>query len=135
MRDVRDWLFLEDHVRALVLACDRGVPGATYNVGGQNERRNIDVVRQVCALVDELRPSSHGPRERLISFVTDRPGHDQRYAIDASRIRQDLDWRPLESFETGLRRTVAWYLAHAEWTERVLSGAYRLERLGAAVAS
>ncbi len=128
--NVRDWLYVDDHVRALRLVAAHGVPGRTYNVGGGNERRNLDVVRDICRLLDELRPDAQGPFERLITFVTDRPGHDARYAIDATRLRSELGWRPVESFETGLRRTVQWYLENPAWVARVLSGAYRGERLG-----
>lgn len=128
--NIRDWLYVDDHVRALRLAAEKGQPGRTYNIGGENEQRNIDVVRMICALLDELRPDPQGPHDRLITFVTDRPGHDARYAIDASRIRQELGWQPLENFKTGLRRTVRWYLDNPEWTARVMSGAYRGERLG-----
>jgi dTDP-glucose 4,6-dehydratase len=129
--NVRDWLFVDDHADALLTVLHRGRLGETYNVGGNNEQRNIDVVRAICALVDELAPdASVGPRERLITYVTDRPGHDQRYAIDASKLAGELGWTPRETFGTGLRKTVTWYLEHREWTERVLSGAYRGERLG-----
>ncbi|MGO4704944.1 dTDP-glucose 4,6-dehydratase [Microvirga sp. 2MCAF38] len=129
--NVRDWLFVDDHARALILAAERGSPGETYAIGGHNERKNIDVVRGICALVDELAPSGAiGPREGLISFVTDRPGHDMRYAIDASKIERELGWRPTETFETGLRKTVEWYLENRDWWERVRSGVYRGERLG-----
>jgi dTDP-glucose 4,6-dehydratase len=128
--NVRDWLHVDDHARALLTILERGTPGATYNVGGHNERRNIDVVRAICALVDQLAPDGQGARERLIRFVTDRPGHDQRYAIDASYIARTLDWKPVETFESGLRKTVQWYVDNQPWTDRVLSGAYRGERLG-----
>lgn len=128
--NIRDWLFVDDHARALRLVLERGVPGRTYNVGGRNERRNIDVVRAICALLDELRPDAAGKHERLITFVTDRPGHDARYAIDATRLREELGWAPRENFETGLRKTVQWFLDHHEWAARVTSGAYRMERLG-----
>jgi dTDP-glucose 4,6-dehydratase len=133
--NVRDWLFVEDHAEALAAVLDRGRPGETYAVGGDSERRNIDVVRQICRTLDALRPDSAGPYERLIAFVADRPGHDLRYAIDATKIRTELGWTPAESFETGLRRTVEWYLANPEWYGRILSGAYRLERIGAGSAS
>jgi dTDP-glucose 4,6-dehydratase len=107
------------------------VPGETYNVGGLNERRNIDVVRAICGILDEIAPLAGVPdRTALITFVHDRPGHDLRYAIDASRIRRELGWTPHESFDSGLRRTVEWYLANGAWVERVQSGAYRGERLG-----
>jgi dTDP-glucose 4,6-dehydratase len=132
--NVRDWLYVYDHVRALRLVAERGAPGRTYNVGGQNERRNIDVVREICRLLDEIRPDPAGPRERLITFVTDRPGHDMRYAIDATRLRTELGWAPREDFESGLRKTVEWYLENSRWVERVTSGAYRGERLGSGVA-
>ncbi|MCB5176425.1 dTDP-glucose 4,6-dehydratase [Microvirga lenta] len=129
--NVRDWLYVDDHARALILAAERGLPGETYAIGGHNERRNIDVVRTICALVDELAPDTGiGPREKLITYVVDRPGHDRRYAIDASKIERDLGWRPAETFETGLRKTVEWYLDNREWWERVRSGVYRGERLG-----
>jgi dTDP-glucose 4,6-dehydratase len=104
--------------------------GETYNIGGQNEQRNIDVVRALCALLDELAPDPAGSYARLIAFVADRPGHDARYAIDASKMGRELGWTPRETFETGLRKTLAWYLANGRWCERVLSGAYRTERLG-----
>ncbi|MEP6591147.1 MAG: dTDP-glucose 4,6-dehydratase [Gemmatimonadota bacterium] len=128
--NVRDWLFVDDHVRALCQVMAEGQPGRTYNVGGQNERTNIDVVRSICGLLDELRPNPAGPHARLITFVTDRPGHDHRYAIDASRIRSELGWRPQEDFESGMRKTVTWYLDNQAWVDRVMSGAYRGERLG-----
>ena len=129
--NVRDWLFVHDHAVALQLAFERGTPGETYNVGGDSERRNIDVVRGICALLDELAPDpAIGTHESLITFVKDRPGHDQRYAIDASRIQRELGWRAEETFESGLRKTLQWYLANQRWCERVQSGAYRGERLG-----
>jgi dTDP-glucose 4,6-dehydratase len=128
--NVRDWLYVDDHVRALRLVLARGTPGRTYNIGGGNERRNIDVVRQVCALLDELRPDPAGPHERLITFVPDRPGHDWRYAIDATRLRTELGWRPSEDFDSGLRKTVDWYLTNQEWVSHISTGAYQGERLG-----
>jgi dTDP-glucose 4,6-dehydratase len=128
--NVRDWLYVDDHARALRLAVARGVPGETYNVGGQNECQNIEVVRAICTLLDELRPDSTGTHDRLISFVTDRPGHDQRYAIDSSKLRRELGWVPQENFTSGLRRTVQWYLDNQHWLDDVTSGAYRGERLG-----
>jgi dTDP-glucose 4,6-dehydratase len=130
--NVRDWLFVEDHARALRTVVADGVPGETYNIGGDYERRNIDVVRSICGVLDELKPDPLGPHERLIQFTTDRPGHDFRYAIDASKVRRELGWAPRETFDTGIRKTVQWYLENAAWTERVMSGAYRGERLGAA---
>ncbi len=132
--NVRDWLYVDDHADALRLVFERGRPGETYNVGGNNERRNIDVVRAICALLDELAPAASGSHADRITFVTDRPGHDARYAIDASKIRRELGWTPRETFDTGLRKTVEWYLANRAWTARVLSGAYRTERLGLAPA-
>lgn len=132
--NVRDWLHVDDHADALIRVLERGTPGETYNVGGRSERRNVDVVRAICGLLDELAPNPGAPsRESLIEFVEDRPGHDLRYAIDSSKIESELGWRPRETFESGLRRTVEWYLANREWTERVLSGEYRGERLGRGV--
>jgi dTDP-glucose 4,6-dehydratase len=130
--NVRDWLYVDDHARALRTVVAEGEPGETYNIGGGSERRNLDVVKAICALLDELRPAAGGPHERLIEFVSDRPGHDHRYAIDASKVRRELGWSPSESFDSGLRKTVEWYLANAAWADRVMSGAYRGERLGAA---
>ena len=129
--NVRDWLHVEDHAEALTLVLRKGRPGETYNVGGDSERRNIDVVRGICRLLDEMAPQSpHRPHESLIRFVTDRPGHDARYAIDASKISSELGWRPRHDFESGLRDTVRWFLDNRGWWERVMSGAYRGERLG-----
>jgi dTDP-glucose 4,6-dehydratase len=134
--NVRDWLFVDDHVRALLAVLERGRVGETYAIGGHNEKTNREVVRAICRVLDELRPDGEpGGHERLLTFVADRPGHDQRYAIDAGRIERELGWRPEEDFESGLRRTVEWYLANQEWTERILSGSYRLERLGLAGAA
>ena len=131
--NVRDWLYVEDHARALVEIATRGVIGESYNVGGWNERRNIDVVEAICDLVDEMAPSTTaGARRRLITFVTDRPGHDGRYAIDAGKIKRELGWEPRETFESGLRKTVRWYLNNRAWWGRIRSGVYRGERLGAA---
>jgi dTDP-glucose 4,6-dehydratase len=132
--NVRDWLFVDDHARALIMAMENGAPGETYNVGGGNERRNIDVVHAVCDMVNELAPNpAIGDRRSLITYVTDRPGHDLRYAIDASKIQREIGWRAQESFESGLRKTVQWYLANQTWCERVQTGAYRGERLGLGV--
>ena len=130
--NVRDWLYVDDHVDALLAVLERGRAGETYLVGGHGECRNIDVVREICALVDELAPPLGRPRSELIEFVIDRPGHDYRYAIDPSRIEAELGWRPRHTFEQGLRDTVSWYLENPGWCERVQSGAYRRERLGLA---
>jgi dTDP-glucose 4,6-dehydratase len=126
---IRDWLYVEDHARALAAILQRGRPGETYNVGGRNERRNIDVVRRICAMMDELRPDG-APHDRLITFVADRPGHDQRYAIDATKLETELGWRAQETFETGIEKTVKWYLDRRDWWEPLRSGVYRGERLG-----
>ena len=129
--NVRDWLHVEDHAEALTLVLREGRPGETYNVGGDSERRNIDVGRGICRLLDEMLPNStNRPHEKLIQFVTDRPGHDARYAIDASKITNELGWRPRHDFDAGLRDTVRWFLENRGWWERVMSGAYRGERLG-----
>ncbi len=129
--NVRDWLYVEDHCRAIVRALEDGRPGETYNVGGHNEKTNLEVVRTICDLLDEMAPDSPFlPHASLITFVKDRPGHDRRYAIDASKIERELGWTPWETFESGMKKTVRWYLDNREWCERVLSGAYRGERLG-----
>lgn len=130
---IRDWLFVEDHARALYKVVTEGAIGETYNIGGHNEKANIDVVQTICELLEELVPAKpHGIAHYrdLITFVKDRPGHDVRYAIDASKIERDLGWTPQETFETGLRKTVMWYLANENWWQRVLDGSYSLERLG-----
>ena len=126
--NVRDWLYVEDHARALDLIAERGRTGETYNVGGRNERRNIDVVRRICAVLDELAPANR-PREELIEFVTDRPGHDARYAIDATKLEAELGWRARENFDTGIEKTVRWYLEN-EWWWQPLRDRYAGERLG-----
>ena len=131
--NVRDWLYAEDHARALLMIAERGRTGQSYNVGGNCEKSNISVVRSICSLIDEFSPDLVGPRERLITFVADRPGHDLRYAIDARKIRQELGWQPQEIFETGLRKTVEWYLTNRSWWERIRSNVYRGERLGVGV--
>ena len=124
--NVRDWLYVDDHARALRLVFERGVPGETYNIGGHNEKTNLDVADALCALLDELRPRTDGRAYgELKTFVADRPGHDRRYAIDAAKIARELGWLPEENFESGLRKTVAWYLANNGWTEHVVSGVYR----------
>ena len=125
-QNVRDWLYVTDHCDAIGLVLKRGTVGETYNVGGHNEVKNIEVVRTLCRLLDELRPNaSNVPHDSLITYVTDRPGHDRRYAIDCGKIEQELGWRPKESFESGLRKTVQWYLDHADWVSSVTSGEYR----------
>ena len=129
--NIRDWLYVEDHARALLLAAEMGVPGRTYCIGGDNERRNIDLVNLLCTLLDEFRPRDDGkPHDSAIAFVADRPGHDIRYAINASRARVELGWAPQEDFQSGFRKTVRWYLDHAAWIQGILDGSYRLERMG-----
>lgn len=130
---IRDWLYVEDHARALYLVVTEGVIGETYNIGGHNERKNIEVVHAICRLLDELAPDKPGAienYEELITFVADRPGHDMRYAIDATKIDKELGWKPLETFESGIRKTVEWYLANEAWWSRVKDGSYAGERLG-----
>jgi dTDP-glucose 4,6-dehydratase len=132
---IRDWLFVEDHARALYKVVTQGKIGETYNIGGHNEKQNIDVVHTICALLDELRPLSQTSltikaHKDLITFVQDRPGHDVRYAIDASKIQQELGWSPEETFESGIRKTVVWYLENLNWAQRVQDGSYQRERLG-----
>ena len=123
-RNVRDWMFVEDHCDAIRCVLRRGRLGETYNIGGRSERRNLEVVRTICAVLDELRPAAR-PYAELIEFVADRPGHDRRYAIDSSKLESELGWRARTTFEDGIRRTVAWYLEHAEWVTSVTSGSYR----------
>ncbi|MNN34071.1 dTDP-glucose 4,6-dehydratase 2 [compost metagenome] len=129
---IRDWLFVDDHARALFEVVSRGVVGETYNIGGHNEKRNLEVVETICELLDELRPrdTELGSYKELITFVTDRPGHDRRYAIDAAKIQRELGWVPQETFDSGIRKTVLWYLENSQWWQNVLSGNYRLGRLG-----
>jgi dTDP-glucose 4,6-dehydratase len=122
---VRDWLYVRDHCSAIRAVLARGRVGETYNVGGWNEKPNIEIVKTICALLDELRPSADGSYARLISYVTDRPGHDRRYAIDARKIERELGWRPAETFDSGIRKTVQWYLDNAQWVADVQSGGYR----------
>lgn len=130
---VRDWLYVEDHARALRTVLEHGEPGETYNIGGHNEQRNLDVVEGICRILQELAPGeapSTGAFRDLITFVEDRPGHDRRYAIDAGKISRELGWHPEETFETGLRKTIRWYLENRGWWQRVLDGSYRLQRIG-----
>jgi dTDP-glucose 4,6-dehydratase len=124
-KNVRDWLYVSDHCSAIRTVLAKGVPGQTYNVGGQNEMENIAVVGTICSLLDEFRPSPSGSREQLIRFVTDRPGHDRRYAIDITKIHTQLGWSPEESFASGIRKTVEWYLSNPDWVASVTSGQYR----------
>jgi dTDP-glucose 4,6-dehydratase len=125
-QQIRDWLYVKDHCSALRRVLDAGSVGETYNVGGWNEKANLDIVRTVCALLDELQPRADGkPYQEQITYVTDRPGHDRRYAIDARKIEQELGWRPQETFDSGIRKTVEWYLAHSDWVAHVQSGSYR----------
>jgi dTDP-glucose 4,6-dehydratase len=129
--NVRDWLYVEDHCRAIETVLERGTPGEVYNVGASGERTNLEVVETICRILDELVPDSpHRPHEQLITFVPDRPGHDRRYAMDATKLRAELGWEPQETFESGIEKTVRWYLDNREWTEGVLSGKYGGERLG-----
>lgn len=130
---IRDWLFVEDHARALVLVATTAKVGETYNIGGHNEKQNIEVVHTICDLLEELhpaKPANIANYKDLITFVKDRPGHDLRYAINASKIERELGWKPQETFETGLRKTLLWYLENPEWWQRVLDGDYRLDRIG-----
>lgn len=130
-QQIRDWLFVEDHARALYKVVTEGVVGETYNIGGHNEKQNIDVVKTICKILDELKPQVNGQTyESLITFVKDRPGHDLRYAIDATKIQNELGWTPTETFETGIHKTVQWYLNNLDWCHRVQDGSYQRERLG-----
>ncbi|MFZ2170749.1 MAG: GDP-mannose 4,6-dehydratase, partial [Methylococcaceae bacterium] len=124
-QNVRDWLYVNDHCAAICKVLAQGRPGETYNIGGWNEKTNLDVVNTLCEILDELSPNSLGSYKRLITYVKDRPGHDKRYAIDARKLEQELGWKPAETFETGIRKTVAWYLDNQPWVDNVLSGAYR----------
>ena len=130
--NIRDWLFVEDHVEALLCVIAKGEVGENYNIGGVNERRNLEVVETICDLVDEMAPKA-GRRRDLVTFVQDRPGHDQRYAIDCAKIQRELGWRPKETFESGLRKTVRWYLDNRPWWEAIRAGTYQGQRLGIAV--
>jgi dTDP-glucose 4,6-dehydratase len=129
--NVRDWLFVSDHCAAIRRVLESGRVGETYNVGGDAERQNIEVVKVICALLDKRRPRADGlPRESQITYVKDRPGHDRRYAIDASKLKRELGWAPTVRFEQGIARTVDWYLDNTDWVQRVLDGSYRMERMG-----
>ena len=131
---IRDWLYVEDHARALYKVVTEGKIGETYNIGGHNEKQNIEVVKTICQILDELKPQANRqPYESLVTFVKDRPGHDMRYAIDASKIDNELNWTPQESFESGIRKTVQWYLDNLDWCRRVQDGSYQGQRLGAGV--
>ena len=129
--NVRDWLFVEDHAKALTTVLDKGVPGETYNIGGNSERKNIDLVNAICTIMDELRPRPEGKYADLITYVTDRPGHDFRYAIDSSKIQRELEWQPQHELEVCLKQTIQWYLDNEAWWQDILDGTYQLERLGA----
>jgi dTDP-glucose 4,6-dehydratase len=131
-QQIRDWLHVDDHARALRLVLEKAKNGQTYNIGGHNEKTNLDVVKIICSLLDQLVPNSpYIPHQSLIAYVTDRPGHDMRYAIDASKIEKDLGWTPDETFETGIEKTIKWYLDNSEWCQHVQDGSYQRERLGA----
>jgi dTDP-glucose 4,6-dehydratase len=129
-KNIRDWLWVRDHCEALLLAARAGEPGQTYNVGGKSERTTLEIAHAVCDLLDELSPRNGGSRRDLVTFVTDRPGHDRRYAIDPTKIERELGWKPTATFAEGLRQTVQWYLANRTWCERISKGVYRRERLG-----
>ena len=131
--NVRDWLYVDDHVRALTCVFEAGLSGATYMIGGRAERTNLEVVERICASLDGLRPRTGGPHRELIAFVADRPGHDLRYAIDPTKLERELDWRPTETFETGIERTVRWYLDNERWWRPILERSYAGERLGLAI--
>lgn len=129
--NIRDWLYVEDHAQALRQVLEKGRPGETYNIGGHTELSNLEVVRSICSIFDELRPDSPCmPHQNLISYVPDRPGHDFRYAINASKIQHEIGWQPSETFLSGLRKTIKWYLNNPDWCRRVQNGTYRRERLG-----
>jgi dTDP-glucose 4,6-dehydratase len=132
-QNIRDWLYVEDHAKALALVLEHGGIGETYNIGGHNERRNLTVVETICDLLDRARPSKHGPRRQLISFVADRPGHDRRYAIDATKLERELGWRAEETFETGIEKTIDWYLRNERWWRGILERGYQVSRAGLAI--
>jgi dTDP-glucose 4,6-dehydratase len=129
-KNVRDWIYVDDHARALLTVLEGGIPGETYNIGGNTEKKNIEIVHTICDILDSVKPIAHGSYRNQVTFVTDRPGHDFRYAIDASKIKNELGWQPAETFETGIRKTVDWYLNNIDWCEAVTSNNYNLERLG-----
>lgn len=130
-QQIRDWLYVEDHCQAIRTVLEKGTLGEVYTVGGNNEKANLDIVHSICDLLDEMSPEPSGkPYKSLITFVNDRPGHDRRYAIDSGKVQRELGWTPKETFATGLRKTIQWYLDHQTWVDRVMSGAYRGERLG-----
>lgn len=131
--NIRDWLYVDDHARALIKVLRKGRVGETYNIGGHNEKKNIEVVKQICSILDEVVPKAEGSYKSQITFVTDRPGHDYRYAIDASKIKGELGWTPKESFESGIKKTVQWYLNNTDWCDKVTQNTYNLERLGTGV--
>ncbi|MDA9406019.1 dTDP-glucose 4,6-dehydratase [Bradyrhizobium sp. CCBAU 45384] len=131
-QNIRDWLYVEDHAKALTLVLEQGQIGETYNIGGRNERTNLHVVRTICDLLDDLAPNESGSHRQLISFVSDRPGHDRRYAIDASKLERELGWRAGESFESGIRKTVRWYIENKPWWQSILNRGYQAQRLGRA---
>lgn len=130
-KNVRDWLYVEDHCKALYTVMTKGLCGETYNIGGNCEKQNIEIVKKICSILDEILPKAYGKKyaEQII-FVKDRPGHDKRYAIDASKIKRELNWEPEETFETGIGKTIEWYLSNQTWVENILSGDYKCERLG-----
>jgi dTDP-glucose 4,6-dehydratase len=129
-RNIRDWLYVEDHARALTLVVEHGRVGETYNVGARNERTNMQIAMMICDLLDRMQTSTNGPRHRLITFVSDRPGHDRRYAIDATKIERELGWRAMEPFEAGLEKTVRWYLDNRSWWQAILDRGYQARRIG-----
>ena len=131
--NIRDWLYVEDHARALWLINRKGVPGETYNIGGRNERTNLEVVQTICRILDELRPKTSGSYADQITFVADRPGHDRRYAINADKLRRELGWKPKEDFDSGIRHTVEWYLNNDWWWRPIRERKYAGERLGKGV--
>ena len=128
--NIRDWLYVDDHAKGLLCVATKGTPGECYNIGGNEEHTNINVVKHICGLMDKMAPTDQGPHERLITYVTDRPGHDARYAINASKIERELGWCPEESFDSGLRKTVEWYLANKDWWQAIQAGTYQGQRLG-----